>query len=103
MMQGDQFRLPISLFYELDGSPITIESVQDVEVCVGKVRKTMADDVTFDADTNNFYVYLTQEETFGLRNEVSVQARILFKSGDVLGIQLGTVYFERSTSREVLR
>ena len=103
MMQGDQFRLPIELSYKSDGSAITTEQVQDVEVCVGRVRKTMSDDVSFDSDTGRFYVYLTQDETFTLRDEVSVQARILFKSGDVLGIKLGTVTFDKSASREVLK
>ena len=103
MMQGDQFRMPIELSYESDGSAVTADQVKDVEVCVGRVRKTMADDVTFDNDTGKFYVYLTQSETFTLRDEVAVQARILFKSGDVLGIKLGTVIFDKSTSREVLK
>lgn len=103
MMQGDQFRLPIELFYKSDGSPVTAEQVQDVEVCVGRVRKTMSDGVSFDTDTGKFYVYLSQDETFTLRNEVAVQARILFKSGDVLGIKLGTVTFDKSASREVLK
>lgn len=103
MMQGDQFRLPIELSYESDGSPVTAEQVQDVEVCVGRVRKTMSDGVSFDSNTSRFYVYLTQNETFTMRNEVAVQARILFKSGDVLGIKLGIVVFDKSASREVLK
>lgn len=103
MMQGDQFRLPIELSYESDGSPITAEQVQDVEVCVGRVRKTMSDGVSFDSNTGRFYVYLTQNETFTMRNEVAVQARIFFKSGDVLGIKLGIVVFDKSASREVLK
>ena len=102
MMQGDQFRLPIALYYEPDNSSITAADVQDVEVCVGKVRKTMADGVTFDPNTNMFYMHLTQAETFKLRNDVVVQVRILFNSGDVLGLSLGTVDFEKSISKEVL-
>ena len=102
MMQGDQFRLPIELYYATDNSPITASQVKDVEVCVGRVCKNMSNGVTFDDSTNIFYMYLSQEETFTLRNEVSIQARVLFNSGDVLGIKLGTVTFDKSMSREVL-
>jgi hypothetical protein len=102
MMQGDQFRLPIELSYESDGSPVTEEQVKDVEICVGRVRKTMADGVSFNSENNQFYVYLNQSDTFTLRDEVAVQARVLFKNGDVIGIKLGSVLFNRSASREVL-
>ena len=102
MMQGDQYRIPIHLKHE-DGSPITMESLDDIEVFVGLIRKTVSDGVTYDETSKHFYVYLTQKETFRLQGDVGVQARVLFKRGDVVGVKLGTVNFETSTSKVVLR
>ena len=102
MMQGDQYRVSISLKQE-DGTSVTKEDIDDIEVFVGNVRKTMRDGVTFDEDTNVFYVYLTQRETFRMSVDTNVQARLLFTSGDIVGVNLGTVNFEKSTSKVVLR
>ena len=38
-----------------------------------------------------------------MRGDVSVQARILFLSGDVVGIDLGKLNFAKSTSKVVLK
>ena len=50
-----------------------------------------------------FYVSLSQKETFMMRGDVTVQARILFLSGDVVGINLGKINFEKATSKVVLK
>ena len=102
MMQGDQYRIPVSLKHE-DGSAVTESEVREVEIFVGSVRKTLDDGVSYDASEWCFYVYLTQKETFRLNGEVLVQARILFTSGDVVGVNLGKVNFETSTSKVVLQ
>lgn len=102
MMQGDQYRIPLGFKYE-DGTSVEAESVYDVEVFVGSVRKTLSDGVSFDENDKNFYVYLTQSETFRLSGDAKVQARLLFTSGDVVGVNLGAVNFETSTSKVVLR
>lgn len=102
MMQGDQYRIPVSLKHE-DGSAVTESEVRNVEVFVGQVRKTLAEGVSYDENEKCFYVYLTQKETFRLSGDVRVQARILFTSGDVVGVNLGTVNFEISASKVVLQ
>ena len=103
MMQGDQYRLPIELKYA-DGTFITQEEVKDVEVFVGTTRKMLSKgEIKFDSLENVFYVSLTQKETFMMRGDVSVQARVLFLSGDVVGIVLGKLNFEQSTSKVVLK
>ena len=102
MMQGDQYRVPVSLKHE-DGSSVTETEVRDVEIFVGSVRKTLGDGVSYDAGEKCFYVYLMQKETFRLSGDVNVQARVLFTSGDVVGVDLGTVNFGTSTSKVVLR
>lgn len=102
MMQGDQYRIPVSLKHE-DGSIVTESEVRDVEIFVGSVRKTLDDGISYDANEKCFYVYLTQKETFRLGGDVGIQARVLFTSGDVVGVNLGTVNFETSTSKVVLQ
>ena len=102
MMQGDQYRIPVSLKHE-DGSTVTKAEVRDVEIFVGSVRKTLTEGISYDASEKCFYVYLTQKETFRLSGDVRVQARILFTSGDVVGVNIGTVNFETSASKVVLQ
>ena len=102
MMQGDQYRLPIELKYA-EGTFVTREEVKDVEVFVGKTRKTISrGEIEFDPLENVFYVSLSQNETFMMRGDVSVQARVLFLSGDVVGVDLGKLNFAQSTSKAVL-
>jgi hypothetical protein len=103
MMQGDQCRLPIELKYA-DGAFVTGEEVKDLEVFVGTTRKMLSDsEIEFEPLENVFYVSLTQKETFRMRGEVIVQARVLFLSGDVVGIDLGKINFAQSTSKVVLK
>lgn len=103
MMQGDQFRLPIELKDE-DGTFVTREEVKDLEVFVGTTRKMLSKgEIEFEPLENVFYVFLTQKETFLMRGEVTVQARVLFLSGDVVGIDLGKINFAQATSKVVLK
>ena len=103
MMQGDQYRLPIEL-KDADGTFVTREEVKDMEVFVGITRKMLSKgEFEFEPLENVFYVALTQKETFMMRGYVSVQARILFLSGDVVGIDLGKINFAQATSTVVLK
>lgn len=102
MMQGDRFRLPVEL-KDADGTFVTREEVKDIEVFVGTTRKMLSKgEIEFEPLENVFYVFLTQKETFMMRGEVTVQARVLFLSGDVVGINLGKISFEKATSKVVL-
>lgn len=103
MMQGDQYRLPIQLKYA-DGTFVTREEVKDMEVFFGTTRKMLSKgEIEFEPLENMFYVFLRQNETFLMRGEVSVQARVLFLSGDVVGIDLGKLNFDQSISKVVLK
>lgn len=103
MMQGDQYRLPIEL-KDADGTFVTREEVKDMEVFVGTTRKMLSKgEIEFEPLKNVFYVFLSQKETFLMRGDVSVQARILFLSGDVVGIDLGKINFAQATSKVVLK
>jgi hypothetical protein len=103
MMQGDQYKLPIEL-KDADGTFVTREEVKDLEVFVGTTRKMLSKgEISFEPLENVFYVFLTQKETFMMHGEVAVQARILFLSGDVVGIDLGKINFAQATSKVVLK
>ena len=103
MMQGDEYRLPIEL-KDADGTFVTREEVKDMEVFVGTTRKMLSKgEIEFDSLENVFYVYISQKETFMMRGDVSVQARVLFLSGDVVGIDLGKLNFAQATSKVVLK
>ena len=103
MMQGDQCRLPIEL-KDADGTFVTGEKVKDLEVFVGSTRKMLSkDEIEFEPLENVFYVFLSQKETFMMHGDVSVQARVLFLSGDVVGIDLGKLNFAQAISKVVLK
>ena len=103
MMQGDQYRIPIEL-KDSDGTFVTLEEVKDMEVFFGITRKMLSkSEIEFDPLENVFYVSLSQNETFMMRGDVSVQARVLFLSGDVVGVDLGKLNFAQSTSKAVLK
>lgn len=103
MMQGDQFRLPVEL-KDADGTFVTQEEVKDLEVFVGATRKMLSKgEIEFEPLENVFYVFLSQKETFMMRGDASVQARVLFLSGDVVGIDLGKINFAQATSKVVLK
>ena len=103
MMQGDQYRLPIELKYA-DGTFVTLEEVKDMEVFVGTTRKMLSKgEIEFNPLENVFYVSLSQNETFMMRGDVSVQVRVLFLSGDVVGVGLGKLNVAQSTSKAVLK
>ena len=103
MMQGDQYRIPIEL-KDADGTFVTLEEVKDMEVFFGTARKMLSKgEIEFDPLENVFYVSLSQNETFMMRGDVSVQARVLFLSGDVVGVDIGKVNFAQATSKVVLQ
>ena len=103
MMQGDQYRLPIEL-KDADGTFVTLEEVKDMEVFVGTTRKMLSKgEIESEPLEKVFYVSLLQNETFMMRGDVSVQARVLFLSGDVVGIDIGKLNFVQSTSKVVLK
>lgn len=103
MMQGDQYRIPIAVKNE-DGTFLTQQEVEDVEVTVGQIRKRLSrGEIEFDQAESVFYVYVAQKETFSMRGNTPVQVRILFPGGDVVGVRLGKINFAQSASKAVLR
>lgn len=100
MMQGDQYRIPIQLKHE-NGDALDASEIRDIEVFVGDVRHTMKDG-GIDYSDGIFYFYLMQKESFRLRGNVKIQARVVFNSGDVVGVDLGIKNVQESVSKVVL-
>ena len=101
MMQGDSYGLSIEILNE-QGVVVTDQSVEDVEVTIGALRKTYSDGgVTF--SNNKWVVPLTQEETFKFpAARIKAQVRVRWPGGNVEGVDLGLVNVRESLSKEVL-
>lgn len=102
MMQGDQYMQPISI-KKKNGEPLTDRELDDMEVMIGNVRKTLSGGtVTFDSEDQVFLVHLTQAETFRMNGVEDVIARLKFLTGDIIGIKFGKIDWEASKSKVVL-
>ena len=101
--QGDSYKLPLKL--TIGGELIAIQDIQTVEVYVGNIRKTYPGDVEYNAGDQMFYIPLTQDETFSLEanSGVSVDVRVKFTGGDVIGVyRMATLAVYDATSEVVL-
>lgn len=103
IMQGDQYHIAIEIL--VDDQPITdISTISDVEVCLGTLKKTMANNEIIYSETEKAFLFpLTQQEAFAFpaRNQ-SMQVRVKFQNGDVIGEKLDYVDVESSMSRTVM-
>lgn len=101
MMQGDQYALPIQI--ETNEGIADAAIFADLEVFLGKVRKTMSGgNIEYDKENSTFNVYFTQKDTFKLAGYEELRIRCKFNSGDVVGIKAGSYNVEESLSRVVL-
>lgn len=100
-MQGDAYGLTIEILND-KGEVVTDENVSEVEVMIGSLRKTYADnEITFSDD--KWTVHLSQNETFQLQAaHVKAQVRVKWSSGNVEGADLGLINVRESLSKEVL-
>lgn len=100
-MTGDAYVLPIII--SLESGVATDYDLSDVEVTIGSIRKTLSDgEITFDSDTNEFLVPLSQEETFKLRGKRDVDVRVKLLTGEVIGVKAGEVEHIESQSKQVI-
>ena len=102
IMQGDQYAIP--LIGMQNGKPLDMDTVDEFEFVVGKLRKLYPGEVMLDED-GRFLFPLTQQETFAVqRSSQHVQIRVKFK-GDppvVVGVNVGDIYVADSISKVVL-
>ena len=86
--QGDQYSVPIRVL--LNGEPVNVDDVAEVEFTFGDgLRKMFPQDVQYNSADNCFYVPLTQTETFAFpaNGSVTLDIRVKFVGGNVIGIQ----------------
>ena len=84
------------------GNPVTPDDILDVEICIGRLRKTYRNaEVTYE---NGFWLFpLSQGESFSLLPGVqNAQVRVVWANGVVEGKRLYGVYVEESLRKEVL-
>lgn len=102
IMQGDQYAIPI--IGTQNGKPLDMDTVDEIEFVVGKLRKLYPGEVVLDEE-GRFLLPLTQQETFAVqRSSQHVQIRVKFK-GDppvVVGVDVGDIYVTDSISKVVL-
>lgn len=101
MMQGDAYRLGFTVLNNAK-TPVTPDSVQDVEITIGHLRKTYrASQITFSND--RWFFPITQEESFDYwPKSVKAQIRVLWNDGTVEGKEIHGVRIHESISKEVL-
>lgn len=100
IMQGDAYSIPITIT-TADGTLIDDTMVDAVEVVIGFLKKTYPEEITF--SDGKWLFPLTQEESFKLSSyQQTVQVRVKFNSGEVVGAVIGSVPITASVSKEVL-
>ena len=104
IMQGDQYAIPFHISYISDSSEkidITPELIDKIEICIGPIIKTTPA-ITYDSAKSIWYFPITQEETFSMSSKsVKSQIRVYFKTGDVIGKDLGYIVIRESMSKEI--
>lgn len=101
MMRGDSYEIAITLTDE-ENQPIAPADVSEVEISLGDIIKTYSSgDVIY--DDGKWLFPVTQSETLSAVAAVStLQVRVKYLHGDVVGARAGNVYIVPSSSNEVL-
>ncbi len=100
IMQGDQYDIRFTIS-DTDGNEITEADVSAVEFVVGCIKKKYPGDIKY---RDNWWMFLlTQEDSMKLEYRIQhAQVRVKFKSGEVIGKQIGPLKVLESVSKEVL-
>ena len=86
--QGDAYSVPVLI--RLNGEPVDIDEVAEVEFTFGDgMRKLFPQEVQYNIADGCFYLPLTQDETFAFpaNGSVTLDIRVKFVGGDVVGVQ----------------
>lgn len=96
--QGDAYDIEITLTDD-DGTAITPEMVDAVEVSLGQLNKKHPGEVYYD----DVWVFpLAQQDTFKLSGALPLDIRVKFADESVAGASLGVVAVSPSGSKEVI-
>lgn len=104
MMQGDKYSLAIELKYLSNGAFVTDAGVEDIEITIGPMRRTLSGgDLQYVPSLKKWLFPVSQEQTMGLwPKRYKAQARIVWPGGEIEGVKLGLVRVDESISKEVL-
>lgn len=84
IMQGDAYSIPITI--KSDGAEIDSAVVEAVEIIIGFIKKVYPGEITF--NNGAWHFPLRQEESAKLsRGRTSVQVRVKFHDGNVVGMK----------------
>lgn len=101
IMQGDGYSIPLTV--KMDNNALTDEDLLDLEVSIGPIRKSYAEDeLYYDSEAGLWNVPITQQETQSLCGSMLMQVRVKMLNGDVVGTNLGRIDIQMSLSKEVL-
>ena len=71
-------------------------------LAVGNILKSYPEEVTFNSENYYFEIPISQKESFNLKEEIGVQARIKFVDNSVYGTPIYKYVVRRSISRDVI-
>lgn len=101
MMRGDSYEIAITLKDEQNHA-ITDEDVAEVEISLGDLTKTFTSGAVI-YDDGKWLFPITQGETLSAVAAINtLQVRVKYLLGDVVGATVGNVYVLPSSSNEVL-
>ncbi len=85
--QGDAYSVPVSI--QLNDAPINVQNIETAEFYIGGYRKLYPGDVQYSAESDEFLVPISQEESLSWPEGESIvlDARIKFVGGNVQGIE----------------
>ena len=107
MNRGDTIR--IYLDFELDGQPLEKDVYDEIELqlnedkTINALKLKMTDDrILWDDEQGKYYVDITQEESFKLKNPFRYQLRIM-NADAVVSSGIGSMNIGDVLSKEVLK
>ena len=107
MNRGDTIR--IYLDFELDGQPLEKDVYDEIELqlnedkTINALKLKMTDDrILWDDEQGKYYVDITQEESFKLKNPFRYQLRIM-NADAVVSSGIGSMNIGEVLSKEVLK
>lgn len=99
MLQGDAYNIPVTIS-DSEGLVVTSMMVQTIEIMIGALRKTYPDDISY--SDGQWLFPLTQTESMTLGGRESVQVRVKFNDGSVIGWRGDGIDVRKSVSKVVL-
>lgn len=107
MNRGDATTLTLNIF--INGEPITNDYADEIEITFNKecgsfcVQKTLSDEqIVWNASSEKYEMFLTQEDTFKLRTGVNTVQLRLLKDGNVISSIINSFNIGGVNSKEVL-